>query len=109
MPTIKIDTLQKDGQFNAYLAEPEAAPKAAIIVIQEIFGVNEGIGRKCDYWAKLGYLALAPDLFWRVQPGVELDADVPEQFQEALGIMGIFDQQKGIEDIEATIHAAKPR
>ena len=102
-----IETLEHDGRFNAWLARPEGDAKAAIIVIQEIFGVNEGIRRKCDNWAKAGYLALAPDLFWRLQPGVELDPDVPEQFQDALGLMGRFDQDQGVRDIEATIRAAR--
>ena len=81
----------------------------AIIVIQEIFGVNLGIRRKCDRWAEKGYLALAPDLFWRLQPGVELDPDVEGEFRQALDLMGRFDQNKGIDDIEATIRAARAR
>jgi carboxymethylenebutenolidase len=106
---IEIDTLAHDGKFNAYVAAPQGEPKAAVVVIQEIFGVNEGIRRKCAHWASLGYLALAPDLFWRLKPGVELDPDVSEQFQEALGLMGRFDQDTGIHDIEATIRAARQR
>ena len=106
---IEIETLAHDNRFSAYTAEPTGTPKAAVIVIQEIFGVNEGIRRKCDHWASLGYLALAPDLFWRLQPGVELDPDVPEQFQQALGLMGKFDQDTGIRDIEATIRAARQK
>jgi carboxymethylenebutenolidase len=106
---IEIETLDHDGHFQAYITEPDSAPKAAVIVIQEIFGVNEGIRRKCDHWASLGYLALAPDLFWRLEPGVELDPDVPDQFQQALGLMGRFDQDQGIRDIEATIKTARQR
>ncbi|HEX6376976.1 MAG TPA: dienelactone hydrolase family protein [Allosphingosinicella sp.] len=105
MGKTRIDT--EDGRFDAYVAEPAGPPKAAIIVIQEIFGVNQGIRRKCDRWAELGYLALAPDLFWRLQPGVELDADVESEFKQALGLMGRFDQDKGIADIEQTIRAAR--
>jgi carboxymethylenebutenolidase len=104
-----IETFEHDGSFSAYVAEPEGAPKAAIVVIQEIFGVNAGIRRKCDHWAELGYLALAPDLFWRLEPGVELDPDVPEEFQQALKLMGRFDQDQGIKDIEATIREARKR
>jgi carboxymethylenebutenolidase len=106
---IEIETLEHESGLTAYGAEPDGTPRAAIIVIQEIFGVNEGIRRKCDHWAKLGYLALAPDLFWRLQPGVELDADAPEQLQEAFGLMQRFDQDQGIRDIEATIRAARAR
>lgn len=95
------------GRFDAYVAKPQRAPKAAVIVIQEIFGVNEGIRRKCDRWAGRGYLALAPDLFWRLQPGVQLDPDVEAEFKQALDLMGRFDQDKGISDIEATIREAR--
>ena len=109
MGTIRIDTLEGDGGFDAYVAEPGGAPRAAIMVVQEIFGVNEGIRRKCDKWAEKGYLALAPDLFWRLEPGVELDPDVPDQFRQALELMGRFDQDQGVRDIEATIRSARVR
>ena len=107
--TIAIETLAGDGGFGAYLAEPEGPPKGAIVVIQEIFGVNEGIRRKCDHMASLGYVAVAPDLFWRLQPNVELDPDEPEEFKQALGLMQRFDQDKGIADIEAAIRDAGSR
>ncbi|HEY5720771.1 MAG TPA: dienelactone hydrolase family protein [Allosphingosinicella sp.] len=109
MARIRIETLDHDGSFDAYAAEPEGTPKAAIIVIQEIFGVNEGIRRKCDRWAELGYLAVAPDLFWRLEPGVELDPDVEAEFSRALDLMNRFDQDRGIMDIEATIRAARAK
>lgn len=102
-----IPTLEGDAQFDAYIARPSGTPKAAIIVIQEIFGVNEGIRRKCDNWAAQGYLAVAPDLFWREKPRVELNPDVPEEFQAAIGHMQKFDQDQGIYDIEASIKAAR--
>jgi carboxymethylenebutenolidase len=109
MAYVEIGTLDGEGSFKAWLAEPEGTPKGAIVVIQEIFGVNEGIRRKADHWASLGYVGVAPDLFWRLEPGVELDPDVPEQFQQALGLMQRFDQDKGIADIEASIRAARAR
>ena len=109
MGTIRIDTLEHDGSFDAYAAEPEGTPRAAILVIQEIFGVNEGIRRKCDRWAELGYLAIAPDLFWRLEPGVELDPDVESEFKQALELMNRFDQDEGIRDIEASIRAARAK
>lgn len=106
---IAIETLEKSSYFNGYCAEPEGAPRAAIIVIQEIFGVNPGIRQKCDNWAKAGYLAIAPDLFWRLQPGIELDPDVESELQQAFEWMNKFDQAQGIADIEAAIHEARKR
>jgi len=99
-----IPTLEGDASFGAYVAKPEGTPRAAIIVIQEIFGVNPGIRQKCDKLAAQGYLAVAPDLFWRIEPGIQLDPDVEAEFQRALGLFGEFDQDDGIRDIEATIH-----
>src|SRR3954465_4681472 len=107
--TISIEPLDGAGGFSAYCAEPAGTPRAAIIVIQEIFGVNAGIQRKCDVLAEAGYLAIAPDLFWRLEPGINLDPDVPEQFQQALTWMGKFDQDAGVGDIEAAIRAARAR
>jgi carboxymethylenebutenolidase len=108
--TISLETLNAEGTFDAYLAEPAGGTaSSAIIVIQEIFGVNAGIRRKCDQLAEAGYLAIAPDLFWRLEPGIELDPDIPDQFQAALSWMGKFDQDLGIRDIEATIRAARDR
>ena len=105
--TTKIATLAGDGEFTVYRATPAGTPKAAIVVIQEIFGVNAGIRRKCDTLAEAGYLAIAPDLFWRLEPGIELDPDIKPEFDRALELMGQFDQDKGIADIEASIRAVR--
>ena len=100
----QIPTLDHSGAIPAYVVRPAGTASAAIIVIQEIFGVNPGIQRKAQDWAALGYLAVAPDVFWRQQPGVELDPDVPEQFQQGVGLMMSHDFFLGIQDIEAVIH-----
>jgi carboxymethylenebutenolidase len=107
MATIQIDSIDGSGSFAAYRADPDGTPRGAIVVIQEVFGINPGIRRKCDYWASKGYVTLAPDLFWRIEPGIELDPDIPEELQQGLALFGQFDQAKGIEDIEATIRAAR--
>ena len=104
---VTVQTLNGSGKFEAYIARPADTPRAAIIVIQEIFGVNAGIRRKCDRLAEDGYLAIAPDLFWRLEPGIELDPDVEPEFQRALDLMNKFDQDEGIRDIEATIKYAR--
>jgi len=107
MATTTIPSLDGSGSFDAYRADPDGSPRGAIIVIQEVFGVNEGIRRKCDHWASKGYVTFAPDLFWRLDAGIQLDPDVPDEFQRGLDLFGKFDQNKGIEDIEATIRAAR--
>lgn len=104
MSTVTIPTLEGDVTFTGYIARPDGAAKAAIIVIQEIFGVNPGIRQKCDKLAAEGYIALAPDLFWRLKSGIELDPDVEAEFTEALDWMGKFDQDQGIRDIQAAIN-----
>jgi len=106
---IDIRTFDGAESFPAYLAEPPQVPRGAIIVIQEIFGINAGIRSKCDHWARLGYIGVAPDLFWRLERGVELDPDVPEQFQQALALMRRLDQDQAIADIEAVIRDARDR
>ena len=107
MTELSIPTLDGTGSFTAYVARPAATPRAAIVVIQEIFGVNPGIRQKCDRLARDGYFAVAPDLFWRLRPGIELDPDIPAEMAEALDLMGQFDQYIGIQDIEATIRVAR--
>lgn len=91
MPTnIAIPSRDSEGAIPAYRARPEGAPRGAIIVIPEIFGVNSGIVAKCDAWAAEGYIAVAPDIFWRFAPGVELDPDIEDEFQQALANMNIY-------------------
>ncbi len=107
--TTRITTLDGDKDFMAYVAQPEGEPRAAIVVIQEIFGVNAGIRRKCDLLAEAGYLAVAPDLFWQLGEGIELDPDIEPEFQKALDLMGKFDQDEGVRDIEATIKWARQK
>lgn len=102
-----LTTLDGSDEFTAYIARPADTPKAAVVVIQEIFGVNAGIRRKCDLLAEEGYLAVAPDLFWQLERGIELDPDVEPEFQRALDLMGKFDPDRGVRDIEAAIKWAR--
>ena len=95
------------GDMGVHVSAPAGTPIAAIIVVPEIVGVNPGIRGKCDKLAAQGYLAVAPEIFWRFAPGVELDPDVPEQFQQALGYFGQYDPNDGVLDIEAVIRAIR--
>ena len=102
--TVQITTLDASASIPAYVARPSGEAKAAVIVIPEIFGVNAGIRQKCDKWAAQGYLAVAPDIFWRFAPGVELNPDVEAELQQAFGYFQQYDPTDGVYDIEATIH-----
>ncbi|MEE4348971.1 MAG: dienelactone hydrolase family protein [Pacificimonas sp.] len=105
--TIRIDAADGSGSFDAYLAKPDTDGKAAtIVVIQEIFGVNGGIRKKCDDLAAAGYAACAPDLFWRQEPGVDITDKSKAEWDKAFELMNGFDADKGVEDIEATLRMA---
>lgn len=104
----QVTTFDGAASFPAWWAVPAAdAPAPAILVVQEIFGVNAGIRAMADRWAAKGYMAVAPDLYWRQQTGIALDADVPEQFQQALAHMNAASLDDAIADIEATIRAVR--
>jgi carboxymethylenebutenolidase len=102
-----ITVKAKDGgSFKAYLATPEKGSGPGIVLLQEIFGINAYIRSVADYYAEEGYVVLAPDLFWRIEPGIELgftDADR----QKAFAYREKFDVDKSVEDIGATIAALK--
>jgi carboxymethylenebutenolidase len=97
------------GSMKAYLAMPAGKTNAGIVVIQEILGVNKDIRAMTDAWAANGYAAIAPDLFWRLKSGVELDADIPEEFQEGIDLMQKFNADKSVEDLTANIAALRSR
>jgi len=97
----------RDGPFSAYCAMPSDPVGPAIIIEQEIFGVNTFIRRVADDMAHLGYIALCPDLFWRIEPGIQLDPSQPDQLQRGFGLFGQFDVDHGIRDIQDTITHAR--
>ncbi len=92
-----------DGSFSAYVARPAAAQAPAVVVIQEIFGVNATMREVCDHLARLGYLAVCPDLFWRLEPGVDITDQSQAEWDKALDLMGRFDVDQGVEDIRGVI------
>ena len=104
---IELDALDEEGRFAAWLARPEGEAKAAIIVIQEIFGVNPGIRRKADDMAAKGYLAIAPDMFWRFAPRYEADPDIREELDHAMEIRTQFDLDAAVRDVEAAIRFSR--
>jgi carboxymethylenebutenolidase len=102
---ITIDT--PDGSFDAYVARPAAENAPAIVVIQEIFGINADIRAHCDELAAQGYVAIAPDLFWRLEPGVDLRDTTAEQWAKAMDLYQRFDVDMGVADVAATMAVAR--
>jgi carboxymethylenebutenolidase len=102
-----IPSLDGEGAIPAYQSRPAEKTRGAIVVVQEIFGINHGIRARCDRWAEAGYVALAPELFFRFAPGLDLDPDVPDQLQQGFAAMQRFDKAQGVQDIAAAIRAAR--
>jgi carboxymethylenebutenolidase len=92
-----------DGSFSAYVARPNAAKAPAIVVIQEIFGVNKVMRDIADDLAAQGYLAICPDLFWRIQPGIDITDQSEAEWAKAFELYTAFDVDRGVEDIAATV------
>ena len=99
-----ITVTGKDGSFGGYLASPGSGRGPGIVVIQEIFGVNQGLRDIADGLASRGFFALVPDLFWRIKPGVELTDKTDAEWQEAFGLLQKFDIDKGVQDIQSSIN-----
>lgn len=97
-----------DGKsFKAYVAMPVDLPAPAVIMIQEIFGVNAEMRAKCDSMARAGYIAVCPDLFWRLEPGVDLTDKTEAEWDKALDLLNRFDVDQGVQDLRATSHTFK--
>jgi carboxymethylenebutenolidase len=96
-----------DGTFSAYVARPAGTPRAAVVAIQEIFGVNAVMREVADGLAAQGYLAVAPDLFWRIQPGIDITDRTPAEWEQAFSYFKAFDVDAGVRDIASTIATAR--
>src|SRR6202451_3542903 len=94
-----------DGAFRAYIARPVKLPAPAVVVLQELFGVNADIREKCDELAAQGFIAVAPDLFWRQEPGVDLNVTSETDWQHGLRLYQAYDRDAGARDIEDTLGA----
>ena len=103
MASKDITIKSTDGDFGGYLASPTTGRGPGIVVIQEIFGVNGFVRQVADGFAARGYFALAPDLFWRIQPNVQLTDKSEAEWKRAFDLMGKFNADLGIKDIQATI------
>ncbi len=101
MPDITIEGT--DGSFGAYLATPASTPAPGLVVAQEIFGVNQVMREVCDWLAGEGFTACCPDIFWRIEPGIQLSDRTEAEWARAFELFGLFDVDKGVEDLKATL------
>jgi carboxymethylenebutenolidase len=107
MADIQIKAADGAGSFKAYVVRPKQEPASVVVVIQEIFGVNDAIRATCQEMADTGFIAVAPDLFWRLEPNVDITDKSEAEWKKAFDLMNRFDQDKGIEDLNATVAAAR--
>jgi len=92
----------RDGAFSAYVARPKALPAPAVVVLHEVFGVNADIRKTCGELAEQGFIAVAPDLFWRQEPGVDLSVTSEPDWQHGLRIYQAYDRDAGAKDVKDT-------
>jgi carboxymethylenebutenolidase len=97
----------RDGAFGAYISRPKTLPAPAVVVLQELFGVNADIRKTCDELAEQGFIAVSPDLFWRQEPGVDLsDVTSEADWQHGVRLYHAYDRDAGARDVKDTINAA---
>ena len=102
-----VEVQGPDGAFKAYVARPSGAPKGAVVAIQEIFGVNAVMRGKADWLAREGFLAVSPDLFWRIKPGIDLTDQSEAEWKQALDYMNQLDKNASVKDVQATLTWAR--
>lgn len=108
MREIKLEAADHSGEFSAFVWDPKNRDEAgAIVLIQEIFGVNDSLRETAQSYAEQGFIVIAPDLFWRLEPGVNISDKTDTEWQKAFDLMNRFDQDKGIEDLKTTLDAAR--
>ena len=100
-------TIEYPGaKFRAYISRPAKLPAPGVVVLQELFGVNADIRVTCDELAAQGFIAVAPDLFWRQEPGVDLSVRSDDDWQHGLRLYAAYDRDAGAKDISETVRAA---
>jgi carboxymethylenebutenolidase len=102
-----INVKGQGGTFLAYIARPKTLPAPAVVVLQELFVVNADIRKHCDELAEQGYIAVAPDLYWRQEPGVDLNVTTQTDWDHGLRLYQAYDRDAGVKDIKNTIDAVR--
>src|SRR5215831_15300953 len=93
------------GQFNAHLCVPPGGTGPGMVLLQEIFGVNRYMREVADWYAQRGFVVVCPDLFWRQEPGVEIDGHSETDWQKAFALYQGLDEKQAVEDSAAAMTA----
>lgn len=97
-----------DGRFSAYVAQPKTGDGPVVVVLQEAYGVNASMRLIAAEMAKEGFIAVCPDLYWRVAPDIELSDHIEAESRQAFEICDQLDIAKAVGDVNATMESARP-
>ena len=100
----QLEIAGQDGEFKGYLSVPKSGRGPGVVLLQEIFGINAYMRQMADLFAAEGFVAVVPDLFWRMEPGVDLDYS---ERDKAVSFMKRFDFVPAPGDIAATVKALR--
>lgn len=103
----KISISIGDGSLGAFVAMPNALPAPVVLVLHEVFGVNNDMRESCRELAEHGFIALAPDLFWRQEPGLDLSQWSQAEWEKGLALYHAYDRDQGAKDIAAVMKFAR--
>lgn len=99
MSMIQLHTVDNQ-KFDAYFAKASSDDAPGLVLIQEIFGINQSMRTAANEWSALGFNVLVPDLFWRQQPGVVLEPRVEAEFAQGVQLMQALDQDVAVQDLD---------
>src|SRR5690606_4619211 len=87
-------------EFEAYFAKASTDDAPGLVLIQEIFGINQSMRTAANQWAALGFNVLVPDLFWRQEEGVILEPSIEAEFAHGVALMQSMDQDVAVQDLD---------
>ena len=102
-----INIQNNNASFSAYMSLPKTKKGPVVVCLQEIFGVNLWMRNIADRIATYGYIAIVPDLFWRIEPNIQINGESEQEFAKAFDLYGKFDSDLAIQDIENTVSFAR--
>ena len=105
MDIIRVSSAE--GSFDACIARPPQPACPAVVLLHEVFGVNEDMRSTCEELAAAGFTAICPELFWRQERGVDLSVRSQQDWQKGLSLYEAFDVDAGVRDVESTVALAR--